>query len=100
MTQRLKQLDRDVAKATADANQAWHAYHKEKNRRKEFKLEKRWQQFLKTEESLRAERIALAAQLTGPGVHTPLLLSVRRKVSCAVRTSFCLLPFVESSVSV
>lgn len=73
MTQRLEQLDKDIAKATADANQAWDAYQRETDPRQEAKFEKRWQQLVKGEEDLLAERKALAAQLTGPGLHTPML---------------------------
>ena len=73
MTQRLEQLDKEIANVTAEAKEAQQAWLSATDPQQEAKLEKIWQQLLKYLEALIAERKALEAPLTGPGVHAPLL---------------------------
>ena len=71
--QRLQQLEKDITSATAEAKEAQEAWLSERDPQQEAKLEKVWQQLVKDKETLLAERNALSIQLTGTGVHTPLL---------------------------
>lgn len=73
VTQRLEQLDKEIANAATKADNAQQAYQSERDPQQEAKLEKIWQQLLKDKEALFAGRKALEAQLTAPGVHAPLL---------------------------
>ena len=73
MTQRLEQLDKEIANVFAEAKEAQEAWLSATDSQQEAKLEKIWQQLMKDKEALFAERKALEAQLTGPGVHAPLL---------------------------
>ena len=73
VNQRRQQLDTEIANANAEAKEAQQAWLSATAPQKKADLKEVWQQLVKDKEILLTERKALSAQLTGTGVHTPLL---------------------------
>ena len=68
MTQRLKQLDEEVANVTVKAEGAQEAWLRATDPQRKADLKEILQQLQDDKKELLAERRVLAAQLTGPGV--------------------------------
>ena len=73
VAKQLEHLNQEIANATAEAKEAQEAWLSATDPQQKADLKEIWQQLLKDKEAPIAERKALEAQLTGPGVHAPLL---------------------------